>query len=320
MSNTSVSTSNSTKVFTWASVAGGKKQTQADLEAERTKVKEQEVEKKRQLLEKYKEAELRTRLITEKREHEFATQNASRLARIAQQEQEAAEYCKRENGYWALPVKPRHVIDEAKTVYTGWTRYRILDVPRNVNARAMKFIEHMLVNYPEVTSTCPTLGDFKQVFVDAYMGYLVRNFGKSAIENITATRAIQYEYLQTWAIKEETEYKEAIEIIRRNQGGIVPAPPWFNKLWVFAKNVNFENCLWAMNSLSKTFEMETVDETTGKPNTGFVKIASNTLPSASKLTWLTNLETYEGFPHETKPMCKEKKEQQEREAREESWD
>jgi len=290
------------------------------VEADRAKVRAQEAEKKRQLSEKKKEQELREQLIKEKREHASAQQNASRLALIAKQEQESAEHFKRENGYWPVSVKPRYVSDEARTVYTGWACHRLLDVPRNVNERAMKFIEHLLVNFPEVTSTCPTVGDFKQVFMDAYIGYVIRNFGKAVIKNTATTRAVQYEELQKWVVQEETEYNAASESLRRNRGGIVPAPPWFDKAWVFAKNVNFESCLWAMNSLSKTFEMETLDETTGKPNTGFVNIASNTLPMASKLTWLTNLETYEGFPHQTKPACKQKREQQERERADEWFD
>jgi hypothetical protein len=311
-------TNSSTKVFTWASVASGKKQTQSEIEAQRAKVREQEAERKRQLLEKKKEQELRQRLIKEKREDEFAQQNAGRLAQIAKQEEEMAERFKRENGYWPVSVKPRYVTDEARTTYTGWACHRLLDVPRNVNERAMKFIEHLLVNFPEVTTTCPTVGDFKQVFMDAYIGYVIRNFGKAVIENTATTRAVQYEELQKMVVQEEAEYNAASDLLRRNRCGIIPSPPWFNKVWVFAKNVNFESCLWAMNALSKTFEMETLDETTGKPNTGFVKIASNTLPMASKLTWLTNLETYEGFPHQTKPVCKQKREQQERE-REDEW-
>lgn len=314
----STTNNSSTKVFSWASVASGKKQTQAEIEADRAKIREQEAEKKRQLLEKKKEQELREQLIKEKREHEFARKNAIRLALIAKQEAESAEYFKRENGYWPVSVKPRYITDEARTTYTGWACHRLLDVPRNVNERAMKFIEHLLVNFPEVTSTCNTVGDFKQVFMDAYIGYVIRNFGKSAIENTDTTRFVQYEELQKWVVQEEAEFKAASDTLRLNRGGIVPSPPWFNKAWVFAKNVNFENCLWAMNSLSKTFEMETLDETTGKPNTGFVRIEGNPKNTTTKLTWLTNLETYEGFPHQTKPVCKQKREQQEQD-REDEW-
>jgi hypothetical protein len=312
--------STTAKVFTWASVASGKKQTQFEIEAEQAKVREQEADKKLQLLEKKDEEELRARLRKEKREHEFTAQNASRLAQIAKEEEEMVEHFKRENGYWPIAVKTRYVTNEANSLTTDWAGRRTLEVPRNVNERAMKFIEYMLVNYPEVTTTCPTVGDFQQVFMDAYIGYVTRNFGKSVIEDASATRAVQYEELQKWVVQEEAEYNEANDALRRNRGGIIPTPPWYNKVWVFAKNVNFENCLWAMNARSKTFEMATLDEITEKPHTGFVQIASNTLPRASKLTWLTNLETYEGLPHQTKTACKQKREQQERERNDEWFD
>ena len=90
--NTSNTSNTSPKVFTWASVAGGKKHTQADIEADRAKVRAHEEEKKRIEKEKLQEGELRARLIKEKKEHEFEEENSRRLLRIAQEEKERKEH------------------------------------------------------------------------------------------------------------------------------------------------------------------------------------------------------------------------------------
>jgi hypothetical protein len=300
---------NPTKVFSWASVAsGGKKHSNAELEAERAKVKadeakvkakvaEQERERKQQLFEKYKQQGLLNELDREKRARDFAE-------RFAKQEKAREESNKRENGCWVV-LRTREVVDNAQTITRGWECYRTLDVPKNVNERAMQFIEQMLVNYPEVTTTCKTVGEFKQVFMDAYVGYALGHYLMPAEVSTVTSRAEQYADFQRWVASEEAEYNTLSAKYRYDKIGFTPSPPWLrNPKWIFGKNVNFENCLWAMNVLSKTFEME---EPVGTPHTGFVQIIGNPKLDSSKLTWLnTDLGNYKGIPHAKKAVCKQK--------------
>jgi len=305
-------TNNATKVFTWSSVASGKKKTQAEVEADRAK----EREKKAELERTKQEQELRKKLSLQKRDEDFEAQNAVRIAKKAKQEKDYAESLTREKGNWPIELCPRIVEIEGSSV-RGWATHRVLEVPQNVNERAMKFIERMLVNYPEVTSTCNTVGEFKQVFMGAYIAYAKKNYGDVAVDeasssfaqtNANETFVEQGENLQRWAAAEERLYKES-EYIKKGWG-VIQRPPWVNPLWVFVKNVSFYSCLWAMSELSKTFEMET--KTGDAFNTGFVRIASSTLPDSSALTWLTDLSTYRGLPHSAKPECRQKKEAKKR--------
>jgi hypothetical protein len=320
-------TSNSTKVFTWSSVASGKKQTQAEIEDARTKEQAKKAEQERALFEKRKEEQLRETLILQNRSKEFAMQNALRFERAAKEEKERQEYFSRERGYWAKEVNIRY--ENNMSPVTCFDQYRMLEVPLNVNERSMKFIQHMLVNYPEVTSTCKTVGNFKKVFMEAYIQYVKRHYEDTNVNYSSAifaklnntpneTFVEQGENLQGWAAYEEGLYKSSQAELKRTGNGVVPRPPWFDKLWVFVKNVSFTSCLWAMNEKSKTFEMET--KTGNNFNTGFVKIIGPPYTDTSLLIWLTDLETYKGFPHKEKPVCKQRREEEERKERERDED
>ena len=318
-------TTNATKVFTWASVASGKKQTQVEIEADRAKEREKQSPQERARLEKYEEEQLRKNLAKQKKEAEFIEKNAERLAQKEKQEKEHAEYYSREKGHWAKEVETRY--EKIICPKTKFEKYRMLDVPRNVNERSLKYIQWMLVNYPEVTATCKTVGDFKKVFMEAYIAYAKKYYGEEKVEKASAffakfngnspneTFVEKGENLQGWAAYEEGLLKSAEAEFKRKGYGFHVVPPWVNKLWVFVKNVSFLSCLWAMNERSKTFEMET--KTDDAFNTGFVRIASSTLPDDSTLTWLTDLTTYRGFPHKPKPVCKQKRDEEERREREE---
>ena len=318
----SANVTNPTKGFTWASVASGRKnQTQAELEANRTKEREEAIYNGRKFLEeqqqRLKQREIANRLVKQQQNQEIEREKSKRAVILAEQEKAREECNKRENGWW-VGVKTRQVVDVAQTNTGGWTCYRRLDVPKNVNERAMDFIEQMLVNYPEVTTTCKTVGEFKQVFMDAYIGYALGHYLLPAEISTVTTRAEQYAAFQRWVASEEAEYKKASASFRRNQSGFEPTPPWVrNKKWVFGKNVNFENCLWAMNTLSKTFEME---EPIGAPHTGFVQITGNPHVDSSRLTWLnSDLGNYKGIPHTPKPVCRQKQAILDKESQE-AWD
>jgi len=78
--------------------------------------------------------------------------------------------------------------------------------------------------------------------------------------------------------------------------------PWLNAFWIFAKNVTFEKCLWALNVQSNTFITYVLDKDACeyeldfelKPQAihGIVRLDGN-----SQLTWLVNLYNYKGTPH-----------------------
>jgi len=315
---------NATKVFTWSSVASGKKQTQAEIEAERAKEREKQEQIKRAKFEKIEEESLRQKLVLQKREKEFEAQNAVRMAQKAKQEKEYAEFFTREKGHWAKEVETRY--EEIPSEFIGWKNYRKLEVPRNVNERSLKYIQWMLVNYPEVTSTCKTVGEFKEVFMSAYMAYVKKHYRESKVDEASAffanfngtpneTFVQQGENLQGWAAYEEGVFKSQQAELKRKGYGINPSPPWLDQFWIFIKNVSFQSCLWAMNEKSKTFEMET--KTGDAFNTGFVRITGAPYADTSTLMWLTDLTTYRALPHAAKPECRQKREAEERREREE---
>jgi len=307
---------NTTKVFTWSSVASGKKQTQAEIEAVRAKEREKQEQIKRAKLEQIEEENLRKKLASQKREKDFEAQNSVRIA----QKQQYEELFTREKGHWAKEVETRY--EEIPSEFIDWKNYRKLAVPLNVNKRSLKYIQRMLVNYPEVTSTCKTVGDFKEVFMAAYMAYVKKYYREEKVDEASAffakfngtqndTFIQQGENLQGWAAYEEGLFNSQQAETKRKGYGINPSPPWIDQLWIFVKNVSFQSCLWAMNEKSKTFEMET--KTGDNFNTGFVRIIGAPYADKSTLVWLTDLTTYRGLPHVDKPECRQKREERERE-------
>ena len=173
----------------------------------------------------------------------------------------------------------------------------------------------MLVNYQEVTSTCKTVGDFRKVFNDAFILNAKYMFGISvtvACEKFARFNGMspndtlieQYHNLQGWVALEEGEYNS---LIKSKGNYSKPTPPWIQQLWIFAKNVSFEACLWAMNENSKSFEILSEDENK-TVHTGFVKITGGPYNDASTLTWHANLETYKGLEHREKHACRQKRE------------
>lgn len=318
------SVNNATKVFSWASVASGKKKTQADIEAERAKERAKEREAQAQLNRaKLETVQTRNSFATLKRVPGLDVQNTARNAQL--EKQEYAKYFTRENGHWdkSFPIK----YDNYTCRVSGFERHRRLDVPRNVNERSMKFIEKMLANYPEVTTTCKTVGEFKEVFISAYMVYVKKYYTESrvnsscetfakfkksisSVSNENETLSDQYYNLQGWVALEEGEYNSAQKELDKLGYGIHRTPPWIDQLWVFVKNVSFESCLWAINERSNTFEMDT--KTGDKINTGFVRIIGSSVSDDSQLIWLTDLNSFESLPHNSKPDCRQKKEEKSR--------
>jgi len=182
--------------------------------------------------------------------------------------------------------------------------------PRNVSARALEFIELAIVNHPEWQTNCLTIGQLKEAFTVAYLAYIEKQYGKSMYDFKQFERVYEcpeldrYENIQIWVA-----YKERME-----------KEPWLNAFWIFAKNVTFEKCLWALNVQSKAFityevleedypadnyfhdsEDEDVDEKNVnlKPRAvhGIVRVDGNSIDNKTTLTWLVNLYNYRGTPH-----------------------
>lgn len=297
-----------TKVFTWASVASGNKQTQAEVEAtrmaEQKKIEDARISKEFARLEQESFMHRRKMLAQEKQEKEKAVLDAQRMQKKAEMD---AKYTK-ENGYWMKSV-PLHPFG---------TRY--LEVPLNVNEHAMKYVEHFLYTFPELQESCHTIGAFKKAFINAYVPYAYAKFYSWCMCDQNSLMAYlnapglshedKYALMQMWVAEKETKYNRMPNDYNKRL-----SQPWQNAFWVFAKNVTFEKCLWAMDAKSKAFEMVTLDQA-GKPNTGFVSIEDNPMHDASKLTWLTDLASYVGYCHTKKAENKKKIAQREKEIQE----
>jgi len=305
--------------FTWASVAkGGNKEclseTIARQEAEKAALKKTKEEKARILKEQENERVLRESLIQAGKEQEF-------LIKKAEQEKEAAAIAERyskKNGYY-------------------WTNanfnfdVKYLEVPKNVSERALKYTEEFITNFPEV-SACKTISEFKTAYMAALIPYIHVKYynskydrGFSAFEywleknntseikkNTPTTPLEEYTNLQRWVQARETEWQRLSERDKSNNPHL---QPWSNNLWVFAKNVTFEKCLWTLDMRSKTFAISggvrNEDETTYV--WGLIQI------SDQNITWLVpELENYHFYPHKNKPECKKKTEQ--RQKRMDEWD
>ena len=293
--------------FSWSSVAKGKPETLAQIEAKRAA----EAEAKR-LVEKIenerrKEEELRASLQAQQREKEFAVENTKRKLVEAQrkiaEDKRKAEYLfwnSREGGCWTQVFPTREDIE----------LYR--EVPKNVNARALDHVNRWLANFPEVQA-CKTIGELRQAFMTAFMPYLLRDFlglkdilqyyVDSKFNMPYNTPEEQYCVLQKWVAQEEDDYRRANFDCR------------IGRHWTMAKNVTFENCLWAMCDKSKTFEMDTVKATTASASEitwGFIQIQGNFKDDRSRIVWQTDLNTYTKVPHLEKKPCKQKIEKEAR--------
>lgn len=205
-----------------------------------------------------------------------------------------------------------------------------LPVPQNVNARALEFIERVVINWPEWQHTCDTVGKLRQGFHTAYAIHvktqyrnLLRTFEEwHAIHCYKSNEASYtepadlYNTLQMWvAFKEKNE-----------------ANPWRNALWIFAKNVTFENCLWALNVESKTFAsvnsgsdpvlVQPVLVQPGLVQPGLVQLLTPIVNDLTPIKWLQDLHNYRftAIAHAPKPPCKEKLERRRLLAMVDEWD
>jgi hypothetical protein len=236
---------------------------------------------------------------------EFAEQNriATNMAQAADMAIEAEHKIRfsREMGYF-----------NNKTVKYYFGHYGFINVPKDVSERAMKFMEVLLVNYPEWQTTCLTVDDLEKAFYEAYVPYVVRQYngarGTSLMldqMDMDNTAQERYHNIQAWALKMKQKCKE----------------PWLMPVYIFLTNVTWPKCLWAINEASKTFESVAETETVAVAETETVAVAETETVAVAetdiktigiirietdqkKITWLVDIPNMLLIPHNKKESYK----------------
>lgn len=149
---------------------------------------------------------------------------------------------------------------------------KILDVPPNVNERAMKFIELFVKVFPTESQACLTIAEFQSLFKTKYPSYVQSKFSRLYF-------AATYDELQAWVVDCEKTMRE----------------PWRNAMWIFLKHVTFENCIRALSS--DAFQVNTLEN----QYPGYCRVVDNTY-----IVWHTNLMTFKPYRHHPKPSSANK--------------
>ena len=181
--------------------------------------------------------------------------------------------------------------------------FHFLDVPLTVNERALKFIERVLLKNREWPTTCLTVGALRDAFYAVYVPYIFTQYA-NCIDTFlqwerehlldladTPDSKDRYDHLQAWVHFLQKKFDE----------------PWRNPLWIFAKNVTFNSCLWALNVKSETFAQYGSGPQYATNNTltfGFIEILGPPFNPSSPIKWLiTDFLAYHngaGVPHKAK--------------------
>jgi hypothetical protein len=260
--------------FMWNSVvAGGKKKTIEEDQAEKAALRKQQQD--------IYDAEERAR--QEKRERKLAEEQRKYAEQLEEERirlEQIDEKYTRENGYW-------HYKNQTGS---NWSHPN-LDVPPTVNEKAMKYVEEWLGVFPEVRNMCKTLGELKTAFATALVHRLIYMFDNrwgnnesfllyekaNALPSDNA--AERYNSLQAWVKHLEKTCKQ----------------PWEQTpMWSLAKNVNFENCLWAINEKSQTFKTQ---NEAGEWQWGFIRLQEG----VDAVTWICrDIREYNRIEHNPK--------------------
>jgi len=276
--------------FMWNSiVAGGKKKTIEEDEAEKAALRKKQQEKI-DAEEKARQEKQRQKLAEEQRK--YAEQLPLKAKQLEEErirlEQIDKKYT-RENGYW-------HYKNQTGS---NWTHPN-LDVPPSVNEKAMKYAEEWLGVFPEVRDRCKTLGELKTAFATALVPRLIYMFDNRWGNNesfLLYEKAnalpkdnlrVRYDNLQAWVAYLEKTCKE----------------PWEQTpMWSLAKNVTFENCLWAINEKSQTFKTQ---NEAGEYQWGFIRLQEGN-EKDTPITWICrDIREYNRIEHNPKKACRAK--------------
>ena len=288
--------------FVWAKLVNGEKKDLVAVQAEEKAKKEAaelaRLEKEKKLREAWQEQQLRATLIKEGKAEEFNKMNAIRIAEEEARQKMMAEKYSRENGYWC------------KSLTYSEEDYSHFDVPRKVNEKSLEFVQLWLTNYPELAKIT-TLGELQAAFYTAFIPWISHKHPRSVdafetwekneypLNNVHVQR---YAHLQAWVLHEEKEYNTAAA--KNYSFGISRlAPPWvLYPMWIDAKQITWENCLFAMSKISGTF-----------PN-GLLEITGHYSKPTSQIKWVVSLEPYIVTRFRRKPDSEmKKKREQDRE-------
>ena len=212
----------------------------------------------------------------------------------------------RAQGFWINKIKYTRGIDQ------------VLAVPQTVNARALEFIERVVVNWPEWQETCDTVGKLRQGFYTAYAIHV-----KSQYRTFQEWHAVHFYNSKDASTEEPADLYNSLQmwvaLKKKNEPN-----PWRNALWIFAENVTFEKCLWALNVASNTFASlltsSVASDLVVQP--GLVQLLTPIVNDLTPIKWLQDLNNYRftAIAHAPKPACKEKLERRRLLAMVDEWD
>lgn len=264
-------------VFNWASVAKGKPQLTAEVEADK---------KEKERLAKAEKAE-RERLEWKECAPMRARQDASVHAiRKKQQEQtlvrqvQQAEHDRKfsKEGGWLMGQWPTsHEVPYNQR----------LTVPITVNERARDWAERALASWWPVWEKCETVEALRTAFINAFVPF--------ALEHGNYKRVCDFEHWEKKECKAEgNTHAERYANMLKWVKAIEADQPYWNPLWVACKNITFENCLWAMNVEARTFRA--MDKLCPEAQiTGFLQVEGQVI------TWLADFTKYIPYLHDPKP-------------------
>lgn len=263
-------------VFSWASVAKGKPQLTAEVEADK---------KEKERLATAVKAE-QERLAWEAGEPMRARQDATvcamRKQKQDQQDEHERKYGKEGGclvGMWPtsydIPIKPR------------------LTVPKHVNERARDWTERALASWWQEWEKCETVEALRAAFVNAFVPFALEHGNYNRVQEFK-----QWER-QACLVKDCTHAERYANLLKWVKA-IESDKPYWNPLWVACKNITYENCLWAMNVEADTFRaMDKLCPDSEFPITGFLQV------EGPVVTWLADFTKYIPYKHDPKPKSKQ---------------
>lgn len=272
--------------FMWNSVvAGGKKKTIEETRDEKAaqRKKEQEISDTE---EKYRQEKERLKLENDQRKYaeKSQLQAKQREEERLRLEQIDKKYS-RENGYWTCKNQ------------TGYNRsHPKLDVPPTVNEKAMKYVEEWLGIFPEVRDRCNSLSELKKAFAEAFVPRIIFLFDDRWRNN---EPFLSYETANVLPIDNEDQRYNNLQAWVAYLEKTCKKPWEETAMWSFAKNVTFENCLWAINEKSQTFKTQNEAD---EYQWGFIRLEKGEL-----INWICrDIREYNIIEHNPKEACRAK--------------
>ena len=266
-------------VFNWASVAKGKPQLTADLEAA----------KEKERLAKAEQERLAWEAAAPMRARQDASVNAIRkkeqeqaLARQKYKEEHDRKFSK-EGGWLSGQWPNAHEVP-----------YNLrLTVPKHVNERARDWTERALASWWPVWEKCETVDTLRTAFINAFVPFALEhgNYNKGVY-------AFNHWERQEGTNQDNCTHAERYANLVKWVKAIEADQPYWNPLWVACKNITFENCLWAMNVEAGTFRA--MDKLCPEAQiTGFLQVEGQVV------TWLADFTKYIPYLHDPKPKSQQ---------------